>query len=59
MICQKSHEDTGIRFTCVQAHCGHSVSSVEVRRKLQAIKDDLEKALRLMESERPGNHLYV
>lgn len=61
MNCQKSHEDTGIKFACVQAHCGHSVSSAEVSRRLQEIKDDLEKALRLMENERPGicDHVYV
>lgn len=60
-VCQKSHEDTGIKFTCVQADCRHSVSSAEVSCRLQEIKDDLEKALRLMESERPGNgdHVYV
>lgn len=55
VICQKSQEDAGTKFTCVQAHCGHSASSAEVSRRLQELKDDLGEALRLMESERPGN----
>uniref|UniRef100_H3DFG5 Protein-lysine N-methyltransferase SMYD4 n=1 Tax=Tetraodon nigroviridis TaxID=99883 RepID=H3DFG5_TETNG len=56
---EKSHEDTGIKFTCVQADCRHSVSSAEVSCRLQEIKDDLEKALRLMESERPDQALRL
>lgn len=38
----------------MRAVCGHSVSSSEVGRRLQGIKDDLEKAVNLMERERPG-----
>lgn len=39
----------------MRAACGHSVSSSEVSRQLQGIKDDLGKAVDLMERERPGD----
>lgn len=55
VIFQKSREDAGIRYMCVRAACGHSVSSSEVSRRLLVMKDDLEKAVNLMESERPGD----
>lgn len=55
VIFQKSREDAGIRYTCVRAACSHSASSSEVSRRLQGIKDDLEKAVNLMERERPGD----
>ncbi|TWW75008.1 SET and MYND domain-containing protein 4 [Takifugu flavidus] len=56
---EKSREDAGIRYMCVRAACGHSVSSSEVSRRLQGIKDDLEKAVNLMESERPDEALRL
>lgn len=41
-------------FICLRSSCGHRVSAPEVSRRLQEIKADLEKAVDLMERERPG-----
>lgn len=51
---QKSNKDTGTGFVCSQSSCGCHVSSSEVSHRLQEIRANLEKAVDLMEGERPG-----
>lgn len=51
---QKIGTDGGAEFTCLQSSCGHRVSIAEVSHRLQEITVDLEKAVALMERERPG-----
>lgn len=51
---QKSSEDRGTGFICSQSSCGHRMLSSEVNCRLQEIRVDLEKAVDLMERERPG-----
>lgn len=53
-VFQKRHEGSEIKFTCARASCGHSASSSEVSLRLQQLRDDLEEAVSLMESHRPG-----
>ncbi|XP_026225810.1 SET and MYND domain-containing protein 4 [Anabas testudineus] len=56
---KKSNEDTGTGFICSggQSSCGRRVSSSEVSNRLQEIRVDLEKAVDLMERERPDEAL--
>lgn len=49
---QKSTEDRGL--LCLQASCGHRMSPSEVSRRLEEVRDGLEKAVDLMERDRPG-----
>lgn len=51
---QKCGEDRGTAFICSQPSCGHRMSSSEVSLRLQEIRVHLEKAVDLMEGERPG-----
>lgn len=51
---QKSSGDEGKGFVCSQASCAHRVSLSEVSQRLQEIRVGLEKAVDLMERERPG-----
>ncbi|KAG8008005.1 SET and MYND domain-containing protein 4 [Nibea albiflora] len=51
---KKSSED---RFLC--SSCGHRVPFSEVNHKLQEIRDDLEKAVDLMERDRPDEALRL
>ncbi|XP_040037658.2 protein-lysine N-methyltransferase SMYD4 [Gasterosteus aculeatus] len=46
-------------FICLRSSCGHRVSAPEVSRRLQEIKADLEKAVDLMERERPDEALRL
>ncbi|TNN49910.1 SET and MYND domain-containing protein 4 [Liparis tanakae] len=52
---KKSSGDGGKGFVCSQASCAHRVSLSEVSRRLQEIRLGLEKAVDLMERERPGD----
>ncbi|XP_029375405.1 protein-lysine N-methyltransferase SMYD4 isoform X2 [Echeneis naucrates] len=54
---KKNSKDGG--FTCLLPSCGHCVSSSEVNHRLQGIKADLEKAVKLIEGERPGEALSL
>ncbi|KAM9333209.1 SET and MYND domain-containing protein 4 [Pholidichthys leucotaenia] len=54
---QKNEEKNEAGFIC--SSCGHPVSLSEVSHRLQEIKDDLEKAVELMERERPGDALQL
>ncbi|XP_070774047.1 SET and MYND domain-containing protein 4 [Enoplosus armatus] len=56
---KKSSEDRGTGFICSQSSCGHHMSSSEVSRGLQEIRVDLEKAVDLMERERPDEALRL
>ncbi|XP_068572151.1 SET and MYND domain-containing protein 4 isoform X2 [Cebidichthys violaceus] len=56
---KKSNEDGGKGFVCSQSSCAHRVSLSEVSRRLQEIKVDLEKAVDLMERERPDEALRL
>ncbi|XP_073334868.1 SET and MYND domain-containing protein 4 [Pagrus major] len=55
----KSSGGRGIGFTCSQSSCGHRTSSSEVSNRLQEIRVDLEKAVELMERERPDEALRL
>lgn len=60
-------EDRGAALTCLQLSCGLSMQPSEVQHHLQEIRANLEKAVDLMERERPGGsdttqdilHLFV
>ncbi|TKS82858.1 SET and MYND domain-containing protein 4 [Collichthys lucidus] len=54
---KKSSEDRGLGFLC--SSCGHHVPSSEVNHKLQEIRVDLEKAVDLMERDRPDEALSL
>lgn len=54
---KKSSEERG--FLCSQPSCGHRTSSSEVSDRLQEIRVDLEKAVELMERERPDEALKL
>ncbi|KAL3042765.1 hypothetical protein OYC64_020648 [Pagothenia borchgrevinki] len=51
----RSSEERGKGFICSQASCGYCVALSEVNQRLQEIKQDLKKAVDLMERERPGD----
>ncbi|KAJ4929790.1 hypothetical protein JOQ06_018811 [Pogonophryne albipinna] len=55
----RSSEERGKRFICSQASCGHCVALSEVNQRLQEIKQDLKKAVDLMERERPDEALRL
>ncbi|KAL6098733.1 smyd4 [Pungitius sinensis] len=55
----QSSEEGAKGFICLQSSCGHRVSASEVSRRLQGIKADLEKAVDLMERERPDEALRL
>uniref|UniRef100_A0A3P8TPL1 Protein-lysine N-methyltransferase SMYD4 n=1 Tax=Amphiprion percula TaxID=161767 RepID=A0A3P8TPL1_AMPPE len=46
-------------FLCSRSSCGHGLPSSEVSHRLQEIRVDLEKAVELMERERPGEALKL
>ncbi|XP_074466537.1 SET and MYND domain-containing protein 4 isoform X2 [Sebastes fasciatus] len=48
-----------VGFLCSQPSCGHRMSSSEVSQSLQEIRVDLEKAVELMERERPDEALKL
>lgn len=60
-------EDGGTSLTCLQPSCGLSMQPSEVKHHLQEIRANLERAVDLMERERPGHlintqdimHLFV
>ncbi|XP_071362305.1 SET and MYND domain-containing protein 4 [Trachinotus anak] len=56
---KKSGVDKGAAFICSQSSCGHCISSSEVSCWLQEIRVDLEKAVELMERERPDEALSL
>ncbi|XP_034405484.1 SET and MYND domain-containing protein 4 isoform X2 [Cyclopterus lumpus] len=56
---KKSSEDGGKGFICSQSSCAHRVSLSEVIQRLQEIKVGLEKAVDLMERERPDEALRL
>ncbi|KAK2828257.1 hypothetical protein Q5P01_019291 [Channa striata] len=56
---RKSSEDRGAEFMCSQSSCGFHISSSEVSHRLQGIRADLEKAVDLMERERPAEALRL
>nr|XP_046267475.1 SET and MYND domain-containing protein 4 [Scatophagus argus] len=56
---KKSGEDSGKGFMCLQSSCGHRMSSSAVNHKLQEIRADLEKAVDLMERDRPDEALRL
>lgn len=51
---KRSMEDGGTALTCLQPSCGLSMQPSEVKHHLQEIRANLEKAVDLMERERPG-----
>lgn len=51
---QRSNKNTGTGFVCSQSSCDFQVSASEVSHRLQEIRVNLEKAVDLMEGERPG-----
>ncbi|XP_044079233.1 SET and MYND domain-containing protein 4 isoform X2 [Siniperca chuatsi] len=56
---KKSSEERGTGFVCSQSSCGHRMSSSEVRHRLQELRVDLDKAVDLMERERPDEALRL
>ncbi|XP_056252500.1 SET and MYND domain-containing protein 4 [Seriola aureovittata] len=56
---KKSSVDKGTGFICSQLSCGHRLSSSEVSHRLREIRVDLEKAVDLMERERPDDALSL
>ncbi|KAM9348360.1 SET and MYND domain-containing protein 4 [Symphorus nematophorus] len=56
---KKNREDEGKGFTCLQSSCGHHVSSSDMSCRLQEIRVDLEKAVDLMERDRPDEALRL
>ncbi|XP_035033579.1 SET and MYND domain-containing protein 4 [Hippoglossus stenolepis] len=56
---KRSGADKGTGFMCSQSSCCHRVSSSEVSLMLQEIRVDLEKAVDLMERERPDEALRL
>ncbi|XP_034746376.1 SET and MYND domain-containing protein 4 [Etheostoma cragini] len=56
---KKSSETRGIGFICSQSPCGHQMSSSEVSHRLQEIRVNLDKAVDLMERERPDEALIL
>ncbi|XP_020499739.2 SET and MYND domain-containing protein 4 isoform X1 [Labrus bergylta] len=56
---KKSEDDKGKGFMCSQSSCGHHVSSSEVSRRLQEIQVDQERAVDLMERDRPDEALKL
>ncbi|XP_045896702.1 SET and MYND domain-containing protein 4 [Micropterus dolomieu] len=56
---KKSSEDRGTGFICSQSSCGHLMSTAEVSHRLQEIRVNLEKAVDLMERERPDEALRL
>ncbi|XP_029304059.1 protein-lysine N-methyltransferase SMYD4 [Cottoperca gobio] len=56
---KKSSSDRGIGFMCSHSSCGHRISSSEVSHRLQEIRVGLEKAVDLMERERPDEALRL
>uniref|UniRef100_A0A3Q1GWQ8 Protein-lysine N-methyltransferase SMYD4 n=1 Tax=Acanthochromis polyacanthus TaxID=80966 RepID=A0A3Q1GWQ8_9TELE len=54
-LLKRSGDKREIMFLCSRSSCGHGMSSSEVSRRLQEIRVDLEKAVELMERERPGD----
>ncbi|KAF1378477.1 hypothetical protein PFLUV_G00190950 [Perca fluviatilis] len=56
---KKSSEARGIGFICSQSSCGHRMSSSEVSHNLHEIRVNLEKAVDLMERERPDEALTL
>lgn len=52
---QRSRKDEGAGLTCLQPSCGLSMQPSEVNRRLREIRASLEKAVDLMERERPGD----
>lgn len=56
---KKSSEDGGAGFVCSQSSCGQRVSRSEASRRLQEVKVGLEKAVDLMERERPDEALRL
>ncbi|XP_030010007.1 protein-lysine N-methyltransferase SMYD4 [Sphaeramia orbicularis] len=55
----RSTKDRGAGFMCSHSNCGHRISYSEVSHRLQEIRDDLEKAVDLMERERPDEALLL
>lgn len=56
LLCfQRSLKDGRIAFKCSQPSCSHSMSLSAVSRSLQEIRADLEKAVDLMERQKPGS----
>ncbi|XP_040005626.1 SET and MYND domain-containing protein 4 [Xiphias gladius] len=56
---KKGSVDKGTGFICPHSSCGHCISSSEVSHRLQEIRVDLEKAVDLMERERPDEALRL
>lgn len=56
---KKSSKDRGAGFICSQSSCGRRLSYSEVSRRLQELRVDLEKAVDLMERERPDEALRL
>ncbi|XP_042355346.1 SET and MYND domain-containing protein 4 [Plectropomus leopardus] len=56
---KKNSMDKGKGFICPQSFCGHRMSASEVSHRLQEIRVHLEKAVDLMERERPDEALRL
>ncbi|XP_068601042.1 SET and MYND domain-containing protein 4 [Brachionichthys hirsutus] len=56
---RKSDESGGKGFLCSRSSCGHRMSSSEVSRSLRGIRVDLEKAVDLLQRERPDEALEI
>ncbi|KAM7398141.1 hypothetical protein PAMA_006159 [Pampus argenteus] len=56
---KKCSKDKGTGFVCIQSACGHHMSYSELSHRLQEIREDLEKAVVLMERERPDEALRL
>ncbi|XP_029030151.1 SET and MYND domain-containing protein 4 [Betta splendens] len=56
---KKNSEERNKEFTCSQSSCGHCVSSSELGHRLQEIRLELDKAVDLMERERPDEALTL
>ncbi|KAK5850854.1 hypothetical protein PBY51_001695 [Eleginops maclovinus] len=54
-----SSKERGKGFVCSRASCGHCVSLSEVNKRLQEMRQELRKAVDLMERERPDEALRL
>lgn len=56
---QRNHDDSGSGFTCLLPSCGHRMSAPDVRNKLLELRLHLERAVELLEREKPGEALAL
>ncbi|XP_029924240.1 protein-lysine N-methyltransferase SMYD4 [Myripristis murdjan] len=56
---KKCSKDTGTGFICPQSSCGQRISYTDVSRRLQEVSDHLQRAVELMERDKPDKALLL